>query len=197
MLFSETYSIEGYVPHFTYQETLLGLKATEVQVSGPGRFRGFGAWDEDKEPIRYEKRYSITILGKEVGALHTDDYSGGPNAVRQSDSDLEVAAKTANQFLANEWNKKNLPEQWEWLTANAKHLNQSKRYWEARKHLDEIRKVEKEIEMLQRRVRRGKLVAQLRAYEVLEGRKLSDEERKIKWAEISGGIPYETRYEDL
>ena len=197
MLFSDEYSLEGYVPRFTYQETLLGLHTTRVQVGGEGSFRGFGAWDDEDErykgPPVYESRYSITVEGVEIHAQH---YGSNPNDIRQTDTSLEVVAKIVNQFFANANNEKRYPAQWAWLKENTRSLNQSKRYWAAMIHLREIRKEEEKVEQLQRRIARGKLVAQLRAAEVLSGRAFTTEERQVKWAEISGGLPYEAPYED-
>ena len=195
MLFGETYSLTGYVPHFNYQEVLLGLHSTRVQVGGRGSFKGFGAWDEDDddrgEPV-YEFRYSITVEGLEI---HSPTGYGTKNDIRQSDTNFDIVAKTVNHFLDNPKNEAAHPVQWNWLKNNATNLNRSKRYWAAITHLNEIHAEEKKVAALQRRITRGKLVAQLRAYEVLEGRTLTPEERQIKWAEISGGLPYEAPYE--
>jgi hypothetical protein len=187
--FEGTYSIDGYTPPFSLQDTLLNLDWKRVQVGGRGSFMGLGVYDDDDdrgEP-QYEFRYSITILGHTV---HGDHGGNGKNAIRQSDDNLTIAAKIANTFLDDKRNETKHPEVWAFLISNAKALNQSKRYWHARTHLAEIAKEEEKLAELQERIKRGKFVAQLKAFEVLSGEALEGEARERKWAEITGGLPY-------
>ena len=197
MLFTGTYTIVGYVPPFDSQQSRLGLHRQRVQTGGRGAFRGFGISnddEDDKEPV-YEFRYSIMVEGLKIhGQRYGYDYS--ENSIHQADDEFDIVAKIVNNFLAMPGNEKRHPVEWAWLKANATNLNRSKRFWQAATHLNEIRKEEKKVEMLQRRITRAKLVAQLRAFEVLEGRGLALEERKIKWAEISGGLPYDPPHEE-
>jgi hypothetical protein len=157
-----------------------------VQTGGRGRMHfGVSDDDEDSEP-KYENRYSITVLGVKIDG----DHSYGEHGIRQTDDKFSIAAKCVNAFLANKYLCLKHPEVHEYLKDNSKLLNQSKRYWVAQEHLKEIAKEKIKLAQKERRIQRAELIAQLNAFEVLEGRQLSLEERQQKWAEISGGLPY-------
>jgi hypothetical protein len=187
-LFSDTYTLEGYVPPFGYSDTLLNLESRRVQTGGRGRIHFGVGYDDDEGEPTYELRYSVTVLGVPMPGDHDSAY--GVNRISQHDDKFTIAAKCVNAFLDNKWMCDKHPEAAKFLKENAKALNQSKRYWSAQEHLKEIAKEKIKLAQMQRKIQRAELVAQLKAFEVLEGRQLSDEERQQKWAEISGGLPY-------
>lgn len=188
MLFGDTYSIRGYTPPFNREETLLALTSYAVQVGGGSRFSMGDFGDEDQTPV-YENRFYIIVDGLKINGVDYG-YGRGPNGIVQDDDEFDIVAKIVNQFLASTTANKNCPDQFIWLKENAENLNKSKRYWQAVKHLKEIEKEEAKLVVMIQRIARAKLVAQLKAFEVLEGRILTINERMVKWAEISGGLPY-------
>jgi hypothetical protein len=184
--FTDLPSIEGYVPSFSKNDMLLQLRSKLVQVSGGDMFHG-GVSDDDEEKPKYESRYSIMIDSLEIWG----EYGfGGPNNIRQTDDRFTIVAKCANSFLEHKSNETAHPTVWKFLKENGEKLNQSKRYWVAVEHLQEIAAEEAKVVELQKRIARGKIVAALRAAEVLSGRAFTQEERELKWAELSGGLPY-------
>jgi len=191
MMFEDLPTIAGYVPRFTLSETMLGLYSKQVQIGGG---LGFGPVDEDwvrPEP-KFETRYSIVVCGVHIEGDHREVYD--TNSIRQSDDKFTIVAKCANAFLANKTNEKLHPAAWKFLSENGAELNQSKRYWAAVAHLAEIEAEKRKVDELLRRIERAKIVAGLRAAEVLAGRTFTQHERERKWAELSGGMPYHGPY---
>jgi len=183
-LFSDgPYSIEGYVPHFTREESMLHLRTWKTER---GRFRGLGGTDEDlvddDTPVWH---HSIKVLELVI-------YDDPACFISMHSSQFDRAALMANWWLKNPAHEKSHPKEWQWLKDNARLLNLSSRYWFAVDHLNNIREKEAEVAAIEARLVRARLVQQLLAYEVLTGIKLEREARQRKWAEISGGMPFES-----
>jgi len=172
LFIKEPVTLDGYKPHFTREECLLGLKCRQVQIGG-----GLGDLDYDPNDPKYENRYSITIAGHEI---HGDgEYYG--------ERDLEIAVLIANQFLANKENALRYPDAWAFLVTHGPGLTNSKRYWLAVDHRKQVDEAKQELAELQRRIWRGEIVASLRASEVHAERNFSQEEKAVLLTEFSGG----------
>lgn len=175
----ERVTLDGYTPKFNEQEILLGYRVTLHQISGEGMFRGFGAFDEDdaryQGPAMFEHTHYITVAGHEfsgpIGCV------SGPN---------DAVVQLANWFLSYKPFKEKYPEAWQFLAENGHDLSESNRYWAVVRHQREIAKKKAQIEELQRTIARAEWIAQVNIYEVLEGRKLTEQERSQVYAEFTG-----------
>ena len=180
--FRDPVRLDGITSKFTRQETSLGYKVEKYQTNA-GRF-AFGGFseDEDKAPI-FAHRYSIEVLGYRIELNDRPEYA-------LTESRWEIIAKTANQFIANPNSKTGHPEAWNFLCNNAKDLSDSKRYWAAYDHVQEIHKAEEKIKSLQEEVERAWHVASLNALGVREGLNFGFDERQKLLADF-GYIPEE------
>ena len=168
----EPETIDDYVPKFTYEQIKMGYNVEKhVYRHGFG-----GAWEEDDPEIGRETyTFSITVLGvKIIGKMN--DYYGDM---------LDTIATIANEFTAG--SKDYHPEIHEFFHENATELNNSRRYWAARLHRQEIEKKRREAEEILRQVKRAEWVASMYAVQVKAERWLTTEEKNLLLAEFSGG----------
>ena len=175
----EPETIDGYVPKFSKAEVLMGydVRMSEYKV-------GFGmAWDEN-DPHIGEKTYyhSIVILGHKIDGESSPEY-GGPY---YGMSNYDIVATICNRILKQTLDTY-LPDVKKWLAENVDDLNNSRRYWQAYDHRQEIEKEKKKVAQLLRRIERAEWLASTKAVEVKEGRWLSKSERDLLMAEFSGG----------
>jgi hypothetical protein len=175
----EKYTLDGYAPPLSRSQTLLDLQQ-HVATTG-GRL----GWTDEADEAREKLHCSITVLGLDI---HDD----GSANIYMSDDRFTIAAKLVNWWLKRRGVQVEHREQYDWLIANMPLLNQAARYWRAVEQLGLLRQAEGDLLALQQRIERGRIVAKLLAYEVHQGRKLSDTERQLKWAELSNGLSYET-----
>lgn len=173
-------TLDGYSPEFSREEVLLNLEVIQRQVGGEGMFRGFGAWDDDdphyQGPARYEYDHYITVAGFRMTAQVPYGYDK-----------FDAAAHIARQFLNNPKNEVTNPLAWAYLTEHGAALDRSKRYWKARAHRSEIEQVKAQIRRLQAKVDRAEHLASLYAIEVKAGRRFTETEKAVTWAELTGG----------
>jgi hypothetical protein len=174
-------TLEGYTPEFSREETLLNLEVIQRQVSGEGMFRGFGAWDDDdphyQGPARYEYDHYITVAGFRMTAQVPYGYDK-----------FDAAAHIAHQFLSNPKNRAEVnAAAFDYLAEHGAGLDRSKRYWKARAHRSEIEQVKAQIRRLQAKVDRAEHLASLYAIEVKQGRRFTETEKAVVWAELTGG----------
>lgn len=180
LFFEATYSIDGYVPHFTREEAMLQLRTWKTE-----RGRGFGVFMEEDEVD------STPVWHHSIKVLDLIIYDDPACFISNHSDSFTRAAMMANWWLKNPVHEKSNPKEWQWLKDNAEQLNRSSRYWFAVDHLNKIRQKEAEVVAIQESLVRARLVQQLLAYEVITGVKLEGDDRKRKWAEISGGLPYQ------
>lgn len=164
-------TLEGYTPHFSEEQTLLGYQWERVKLGG-----GFKSFDDDGE--RFEERHSITVCGVKIV---------GKNYYSPRMNKFEVAAQIANEFLANEENRKRHEEVFAFFRIHAENLNNSKRYWQAWNHLQEIQRARDKMECLKREIERAEIIASVNALSVKLQKSFSQQERDIYLAEFSGG----------
>ena len=174
-------TLEGYQPAFTREETLLGFKYEKVQVGG-----GLGDLDYDPENPQFVDRFSINVLGTVIEGQGSYGYK----------DNFEITALIANEFLAKEDNRVRFPEAYAYLIANAKNLNDSKRYWKSWEHLEKIRLEKDKLARMSRRIARAEIIASVNAVMVKAQRSFSTEERQLLLAEFSGGEYNAKEWED-
>lgn len=172
-------TLDGYTPKFSRTEILLGYRCIQVKVGG-----GLGwmqDYDEDKGP-EFVERHEITILGHRIES----------NTRFWRENPPEIVVKIANEFMAVEANKLNYPHVWNYISENGVDLNNSRRYWDAVGHREEIEKARAKALDLLDQVRRGEWVASMYAAQVKAERWFTKEEKALHLAEVSGG-----EYEEL
>ena len=164
----EPETLDGYTPHFTLEETLLNYKFEIIQTTG-----WMPSYDDDAPKTKDE--HSIQILGQRFYS-YKSFYAG-------TTTDLEIAASIANEVLEN----KNAPKEVrEWLLANAKELNNSKRYWMAAFQRSQIDRKKQELELLEEKIERAEVVHSMLALQTKAERNFSKEEKQLLLTEFSG-----------
>ena len=167
-------TLDNYTPKFSRTEILLGYRCIKVRIGG-----GLGwmeDYDRNKEP-EYVDRHEITILGHRI---ESDSRFWRENPP-------EIVIKVVNEFMAVEANKLNYPHVWDFIVRNGTDLNNSRRYWDAVAHREEIEKTRlKALDMLDQ-CRRAEWVASMYAAQVKAERWFTKDEKALHLAEVSGG----------
>ena len=149
----EPVSLEGFVPPFSKEETLLGYNYDKSKV-----FRGFGWNGDDDEPDRYVEQWSITVCGQKfVGRM--DYYSGSP-----FDIAFQIAKDVIKSGAVGE--KANIALKW--LKENEKDLSISIKYWKAISRLDGIKETEARVKELEQRLKLARVISSIEALEIRE-----------------------------
>lgn len=178
-------TLDGITPVFGRVESLLGYNVEKVRINSGW---GFGPVDHDevRPEAEYEDRYSLTILGVKIEA----DLRQGYGVDTYNREMRDIIPLIANQFLKNKDNEKRYPEVWAFLITNADDLSMSNRYWAAVHHLNKIQNLKDKIKEIETQIEHAGYAASIRAFEIREGRRLTDPERRQLWAEFSGNLPY-------
>lgn len=130
----EPVTLDGVVPAFTKEETLLGYEYAKSKIH-----RGLG-WNEDDngEPREIES-WSITVDGKKVhGKMNF--YQGHK---------LDIVLAIVNEVLMSPEPKFVDNTAWKWLKDHELPLKQSIRYWKAMQRIDSIKEAERKIQALE------------------------------------------------
>lgn len=165
-------TLDGYTPKFSRTEILLGYRCIRVKVGG-----GLGWIPDDDDKEEFVERHEITILGHRI--------ESGKRFWRENPP--EIVILMANEFMAVEANKLNYPHVWDFIVKNGVDLNNSRRYWDAVAHREEIEKARAKALDLLDQVRRGEWVASMYAKQVKAERWLTKQEKALHLAEVSGG----------
>jgi hypothetical protein len=149
----EPVSLEGFVPPFSKEETLLGYNYDKSKV-----FRGLGWNGDDDEPDRYVEQWSITVCGQKfVGRM--DYYSG---------SSFDIAFQIARDVITSGAVGEKANIALKWLKENEKDLLTSVKYWKAISRLDGIKETEARVKELEQRLKLARVIASIEALEILE-----------------------------
>lgn len=151
-------TIDGLVPAFTLEETLMGYSYRKYK---PGRF-GLGCYDDSEYSVPQPdiEESSIVVDGKKcVGKMNF--YRG---------SNLEIAMQIANEILASPEPKFIDGTAWKWLKENEVALKKSFRYWKAMERVKGIKEAEAKAAALQQQIRLGKILASVDAIQLHEDR---------------------------
>lgn len=159
-------TLNGYIPPFDREEIRFGFQATEVEVGG------FMLLTDDS---RTKMQYSINVAGTKI-------YGRNINPWLKTEQD--IIALIVNEFLGDESNKTRHPVAWNYLTSNAKSLEQARRYWNTIDYLDRIEKKKQELKVRALEIAKAEILAKVKISEVLAGRNFTKEEKLLALAEF-------------
>ena len=149
----EPVSLEGFVPPFSKEETLLGYNYNKSKV-----FRGFGWNGDDDEPDQFVEEWSITVCGQKfTGRMNY--YSGSP---------FDIAFQIAKDVIKSGAVGEKANAALKWLKENEKDLLISVKYWKAISRLDGIKETEARVKELEQRLKLARVISSIEALEIRE-----------------------------
>ena len=152
----EPVSLEGFVPPFSKEETLLQYAYRKYR---PGRGLGWMGDDDDTPPNEVEE-FSIVVDGKKCfGKMNY--YRGSP---------IDIVSQIVSEILAGPELTFGDNAARKWLKENEIPLKKSFRYWKAMERVNGIKEVEKKIQALQQQLQIGRILASVDAVQIHEGR---------------------------
>jgi hypothetical protein len=149
--------LDGYIPKFTKQETLLNYRVKEVTIGG-----GLGSMEDPT----FENRMCITIEGEEI--MIDERYFYGYSSIYHD------ILKAVNLCISKSSTSKKVTD---WINKNYDDLVNSAGYWHAIDFQERIKKEEANIAELQENVRLRKIWANVLNVQVLLTRRFNESDR--------------------